>query len=130
MLLDTSILVAAEREGVVLDAVLGDDDEPAIAAITVAELRVGVLLASGQRRAARRRYVDGLLELLTVVPYDAAVAEAHAELLAAVRRTGRPRGAHDLLIAATARATGRPVVTSDVSGFDDLPGVAVRHLGP
>ena len=50
----------------------------------------------------------------------------HAQLLAHVRRTGRPRGAHDLLIAATAAATGRTIVSDDTTAFEDLPGVAYR----
>ena len=49
-----------------------------------------------------------------------------AELLAVVRTQGRPRGAHDLLIAATARSTGRTVLTADTTAFADLPGVEVR----
>jgi tRNA(fMet)-specific endonuclease VapC len=50
-------------------------------------------------------------------------------LLTAVRRAGRPRGAHDLIIAATALATARTVVSADLTGFDDLPGVVVRTPG-
>ena len=46
-----------------------------------------------------------------------------ARLLAAVRQAGRPRGAHDLLIAATALASNGVVITADESDFDDLPGV-------
>jgi tRNA(fMet)-specific endonuclease VapC len=41
---------------------------------------------------------------------------------------GRPRGAHDLLIAATARIRTRTIVTADTTGFDDLPGVSLRLL--
>lgn len=52
---------------------------------------------------------------------------ADTELLVAVRKAGRQRGAHDLIIAATALSTGRTVVTSDRQGFDDLPGVDVRR---
>ncbi len=43
-----------------------------------------------------------------------------------VRKQGRPRSAHDLLIAATARATHRTVVSGDSSAFADLPGVDFR----
>jgi tRNA(fMet)-specific endonuclease VapC len=51
-------------------------------------------------------------------------ADVHARLLAHVRRAGRPRAAHDLIIAATAAATGRSVMTLDgKAGFGDLPGV-------
>jgi tRNA(fMet)-specific endonuclease VapC len=121
------MLVRGERSSSDLDALIADDDEPAIAAITVAELGVGVAVATGRRRLARRAFLDDLIASLPILPYDLDVARAHTELLVATRTAGRPRGAHDLIIAATARATGRVVVTRDQSGFEDLPGVVVRR---
>lgn len=97
----------------------------AIAAVTVAELKVGVQLAKGRRREKRARFVAAVLDAVTVEPYDLEVAEAHATLLAHVRRAGSPRGAHDLIIAATARARDRQVVSSDQAGFAKLPGVSI-----
>ena len=126
LLLDTSSLIDAERVGADLDALIADDDEAAVAAITIAELGVGVEIATGKRRRARRAFVDDLVAALPIIDYDLDVARAHTQLLVAVRRSGRPRGAHDLIIAATARATQRTVVTVDRSGFDDLPGVVLR----
>lgn len=122
LLLDTTFLIDAERGGV--DQAIDDDDDVAIAAVTIAELLVGVRLASGKRRDARQAYVDGILESLPIIAYDRNVAVEHADLLVAVRGQGRPRGAHDLLIAATARATDRTIVTADQTAFTDLPGVA------
>lgn len=127
LLLDTTFLIDAERGAHALGDAIGDEDDVAIAAITVAELLVGVTLASGKRHDARKAYVADLIESLPIIDYDTAVAVEHAELLAAVRRAGRPRGAHVLLIAATARATHRAVVTADVSAFTDLPGVVTHH---
>lgn len=129
LILDTTILVDAERAGADLDELIGDDDDIAIAAITLAELRVGVLAATGRRRTQRAAYFDDIAATVPVIDYDTAAADAHAELLVAVRRQGRPRGAHDLIIAATAKATARTVVTADTSGFVDLPGVELRHRG-
>lgn len=63
------------------------------------------------------------MDAVAIEPYDLDVAEAHAALLAHVRRAGTPRGAHDLIIAATARAHKRKVVSLDESGFAELPGV-------
>ena len=123
LLLDTTVLIDAERGGLELDRTIGDEDDVAIAAITVAELLVGVRLADSSRHSAREQYVAAVLDSLTTIPYDAHVAAHHAELLVAVRRQGRPRGAHDLVIAATARATGRTLLTGDRSAFADLPGV-------
>jgi tRNA(fMet)-specific endonuclease VapC len=105
-----------------------DEDDPAIAAVTVAELLVGVELAARGQRAARAGYVEHILDLVPVEAYTMEVARAHAALLVAARRFGRPRRAHDLVIAATAAATHRHVVSTDRGGFDDLPGVHVRAL--
>jgi tRNA(fMet)-specific endonuclease VapC len=126
LILDTSILVTLERRGDALEDLIDDADDVAVAAITVAELLVGVELATGKRRVRRRRHVDGLLELISVESYDMQVAGSHASLLAWARRQGRQRGAHDLIIAATATARSRQVVTTDEDAFVDLPGVLVR----
>jgi tRNA(fMet)-specific endonuclease VapC len=105
--------------------VIDDDDDVAVAAITVAELKVGVQLAKGRRRDRRERFVAAVLDAVSIEAYDLDVAEAHADLLAHVRRAGTPRGAHDLIIAATARARQRQVVSSDQPGFAGLPRVSI-----
>jgi len=121
------VLVAAERDGTgVLDRLVGDEDDVAIAAISVAELAVGVELADEKRRVKRAAFVAAVLETVSVEIYDIDVAQAHGALLAHTRRSGQPRGAHDLIIAATARARGREVVSADLDGFADLPEVSVR----
>ncbi len=126
ILLDTTFLIDAERAESDLDNAIRDEDDVAIAAITVAELLAGVELAAASSRIARAGYVDDVIDSIPVIPYDTKVAIEHSHLLVAVRQTGRPRGAHDLLIAATARATNRSVLTADESAFDNLPGVAVQ----
>jgi tRNA(fMet)-specific endonuclease VapC len=128
LLVDTTFLIDAERDAAVLDELIDDDDDVAVAAVTVAELLVGVKLATRRYRERHQEYVDAVMATIPVCDYDVGVAAEHAELLAAVRKAGRPRGAHDLIIAATARATNRTVITADPDAFDDLPGVtAVSH---
>jgi tRNA(fMet)-specific endonuclease VapC len=127
LLLDTTVLVDIERGSADLDQLIADDDDAAMAAVTVAELLLGVELAAGRRRERRQAVIDTLLGALPVVAYDVDVARSHAALLAATRRSGRPRGAHDLIIAATAKASSRTIVTADASGFLDLPGVALHR---
>ncbi|MHB8220539.1 MAG: PIN domain-containing protein [Acidimicrobiales bacterium] len=129
MLLDTTYLIDAERSGEGLDEAIDDEDDVAIAAVTIAELRVGALLASGKRRKDRLAYVDDVIEAIPAIGYDLEVAAAHAQLLMAVRSQGRPRGAHDLIIAASALATDRVVVSADQGAFADLPGVTTRLHG-
>lgn len=127
LLLDTTVLIDAERHGTAIDEVIADDDDTAIAAITVAELQVGASLADASRRTARQAFIDAVVATIPIVPYDLSVATAHARLLVATRQAGRPRGAHDLIIAATAVAGGRSIVTADPAGFTNLPGLHIRH---
>lgn len=126
LILDTPVLIDAERRGRHLDRLIADEDDVAIAAVTAAELLVGVELATDERRPARAAFVRSVLDTVPVEDYDLQVARVHANLLAHVRRTGRPRGAHDLVIAATAAARDRLVVSLDRTAFADLPGVPVR----
>ena len=131
LLLDTTFLIDTERGATELDDLIGDDDDVAIAAITLAELTVGVELAGARQRPERRAFVDEIAASIPILPYDQGVAMRHASLLVAVRREGRPRGAHDLIIAATAAAAGRTVVSADRRAFDGLPGVtALDHRSP
>lgn len=123
------MLIAAERQSSSALDLLDDDDDVAIAAITAAELLVGVELADARRRSTRQAFVDEVLETVSIEYYDLTTARAHAALLAHARREGQQRGAHDLVIAATARATERTVVTADHDGFADLPGVPLRRAG-
>jgi tRNA(fMet)-specific endonuclease VapC len=128
VILDTSVLVAAERGRASLDAAIQDDDDVAIAAITVAELWVGVELADARRRPRRTTFVEQVISSIPVEEYDLHVARMHAELLAGARRAGKPRGAHDLIIAATAISRGRVLITTDSAGFEQIPGLKVRRL--
>jgi tRNA(fMet)-specific endonuclease VapC len=104
------------------------DDDVAVAAITAAELLVGVERADAARRIRRAEAVEDVLATLAIEPYDLGVAREHAVLLAHTRLAGRPRGAHDLIIAATARARDRTVISADQTAFADLPGVRVRQV--
>ena len=93
MILDATVRISAERTGSALEAVMADEDDVAIAAVTAAELLVGVELATARHRERRRQFVEAVLDAIPVEGYDLAVARAHVRLRAAVRRTGRPRGA-------------------------------------
>ncbi len=72
--------------------------------------------------------MDEVLATLRIEDYTLSTARAHSRLLADVRRSGRPRSAHDLIIAATAISAERIVLTADALGFEDLAGVQVRVL--
>jgi predicted nucleic acid-binding protein len=123
LILDTNVLIAYERG--TLDRTLLDDDELAIAAVTVAEYRVGIELADTVARAAdRARALSAIVSAVDVLDYTDATAAHHARLIAHARRAGTPRGAHDLIIAAHAAETGRIILSRDAKAhFGDLPNV-------
>ena len=123
LILDTNVLIAYERG--TLDRTLLDDDELAIAAVTVAEYRVGIELADTVARAAdRARALAAIVSAVDVLDYTDATAAHHARLIAHARRAGTPRGAHDLIIAAHAAETGRIILSRDAKArFGDLPDV-------
>jgi tRNA(fMet)-specific endonuclease VapC len=123
LILDTNVLIAYERGTIDRSAL--DDDELAIASVSVAEYRVGIELADTAERAAERaRALTAITSAVEVLDYTEVTAAQHGRLLAYVRRSGTPRGAHDLIIAAHAAQTGRTVLTRDAKArFGDLPGV-------
>lgn len=123
LILDSGVLIAAERGRVRVP-----DDDVAIAAITASEMLVGVARADERHRDHRTRSVEAVLRTFEILPFDLAAARKHALLVAWTQRSGSPRGAHDLIIAATASATGRTVLTTDQRGFAELPGVTMRVL--
>lgn len=129
LILDTGVLIAGVRGKFDLDA-LPEQDDAALAAVSLAEYLTGVLLDHDPgRQAAQRAFLSDVLAAVPVEDYTTTVAEHHAELLAHTRSSGTRRGAHDLIIAATARATGRTLLTTDAHArFGDLPGITAHVL--
>lgn len=133
VLIDTSVLVAAERARIDWDELLGrgaelDEDEPvALAAVTAAELLHGVHRLKGIAQARASRFVEMILGRLPVLPLDIEVARTHAMLSAELAARGAAVGAHDLIIAATAVAAGYDVATRDLRSFSRIPGLSVRR---
>ena len=105
VLVDTSVLIHAERRSQSLNEAIGKRDR-AISVITASELLHGVHRASsGSARARRAAFVEHLLAAIDPLPITTAVARSHAEIWAELERLGTPIGAHDLWIAATALST-------------------------
>lgn len=121
-LVDTSVLID-------LEAIPTDDlpVELAVSAITFAELAAGPHATEDPDERSRRQ--DRLQRAETnfdPIPFDAEAARAYGQIYVAVTTAGRKaRGARaiDLLIAATALASGLPLYTrnpGDFVGLDDL----------
>ncbi len=132
MILDTSVLIAAERGRLRLEALLLSlGDEPVrIAAITASELLHGCHRAADPGVRARRfAFVDSLLELIPVLPFGLAEARRHAELWAHLAKEGTILGPHDLLIGATALAQGHTLATLNTAEFSYVAGLRLADIG-
>jgi len=134
-LLDTNVVSEWARPhpnpGVVRWLADVDEDRVYISVLTFGELRRGVdRLTPGRRR---HRLDTWLSEELAdrfvdrVLPMDQDVADVWGRLLAHSESAGRPVGAVDGLIAATAEHHGLEVVTRNVRDFETT---GVRLLNP
>ncbi len=126
VILDTSIIVAAERGTVRFEALLEalGAEPTGIAAITASELLHGCHRATDAGiRARRAAFVEALLDAVPVLPFGLPEARRHAELWADLMREGTMIGPHDLLIGATALAQGRALATLNQREFSRVPGL-------
>jgi len=125
-LLDTSVLIAFDEAGEIELPTAG-----AISVMTVGELHAGVLLAeSPEVRAARQARLAAVQTSFAPLLVDESVAHRYGEALATARRAGRSEKATDLLIVATAAATGRTLHTLDrrQAELAKLVGIPVQRL--
>ena len=129
-LLDTNIIsnIAKAKPSESLLAWLSEqnDDDLYISALTLAEIRRGVLeKAAGKRRVELEAWFGGpegpqALFAGRVLAFDAAAALIWARLMADGTARGRPRSALDTIIAAVAEANDCVVVTDNEKDFEGV----------
>jgi len=96
----------------------------AISAVTLAEVRYGVLsMPPGRRRDELANYYAAVLPPIPVLPFDEAAAEWHAATRARLKLADIPALFPDVQIAAIAASNNLIVVTANVRDFSRL-GVA------
>lgn len=118
LIADTNLLIDLERGKAI--PLVDDNDEIVISAITASELIAGVALSAPDRQQKRAEFVEQVLAELPIIDFNQTVARVHGKLYAAMRKAGTPHGAYDLMIAATAIAEDRPLLTRD-TGFAGIP---------
>ncbi|HEX8724174.1 MAG TPA: type II toxin-antitoxin system VapC family toxin [Gemmatimonadaceae bacterium] len=126
MILDTSVIIAAERGEVAMEALLesAGDAPVAMCAISASELLYGCYRAATPAlRVRRSAFVEAVLNLIPALPFDVVEARRHAELWDHLSRKGQMIGPHDLIIGATALAHGLPVATLSSREFRRVPGL-------
>lgn len=96
-------------------------DDVALCATVRAELLFGA--ARSRDPVSERAVVERFLEPFTSLPFDDLAAEHYAQIRHALERVGQRIGAHDLEIAAIARARDLVLVPHNVSEFARVPGL-------
>lgn len=130
LIIDTNVFVQWERTGHAIDFSRWTDyGEAAISVITASELLVGVHRADTDlRRQRRSAFVEAILAQLPIVDFTTEVARVHAELFATLATQGQMIGAHDLIIAATAKRFDSAVLTDNAAEFRRVPSLEVVEL--
>ena len=131
MILDTSVLIAAEHGDLKLERLLVSlgTEQVRIAAITVSELLHGSRRAKSTAvRARRSAFADAVIDLVPALSFGPAEARRHAELWAHLASAGKMIGAHDLVIAATALARGHSLATLNRRELARVPGLLLADL--
>lgn len=128
---DTSVLIGLERASSRIDKfILGREGESfGISAITVSELLHGVHRAdSEKRRIIRAAFVEKIIEVFPVFPFDLSAARIYAGIWASLAKRGKNVGAHDLIIAATCISLGFSVATLDLRDYGLIEGLSIARL--
>jgi|SRR5579864_996542 len=132
VILDSSVLIAAERQGnnarQVLDAVssrLGNT-EVALSVLTLLELAHGAARADTlERKNMREQFIEELITALPVHPVTAAIALRTGQIDGANQARGVRLPLADLLIGVTALELDYGVATHNVRHFHAILGLSV-----
>jgi len=93
---------------------------------------VGELYAGAYRTRASARHLrnvrDRVVPLLTVLPFDTAVAEGYGRIRAALEDAGRKLADADLQIAATAIVHRLALVTGNVRHYERIAGLSIERV--
>ena len=135
LILDSSVLIAAERQGKnarnVLTAIAANigETEVGISAVTLIELAHGAARAdTPQRRTRREQFVEELLTAVPVYAVDVPIALRAGQLDGHNQARGVRVPLPDLLIGVTALELGYSVGTANLRHFQQVPGLSVVQL--
>jgi predicted nucleic acid-binding protein len=135
LILDSSVLIAAERKGQTVGQLLKQvvgamgDQETALSSIALVELVHGIHRAdTPQRRSGRESFIQELLADVPVYPFTQPIAFLAGRIDGEQQSQGVKIPFQDLLIGATALHLGYTVVTGNSRHFQMIPGLVVKQL--
>jgi tRNA(fMet)-specific endonuclease VapC len=135
LILDSSVLIAAERGGGSVREILKrvhaveGEAEVGLSAVTVVELTHGIYRAkSDAHRELRRAFTEELCRDLAVYPVTLEIAQLAGKVEGEQAARGISIAFEDLLIGTTALHLGYAVATLNIRHFRLIPGLTVIQL--
>jgi len=135
LILDSSVLIAAERQGKnarqVLSAIAQEvgETEVGISVVTLIELAHGAARAdSPERKSKREKFIEELLTAMPVYPVTASMALRAGQLDGQSQSRGVKVPLADLLIGVAALELGYGVATANLRHFRQVSGLSVIQL--
>jgi predicted nucleic acid-binding protein len=132
LILDSSVLIASERQGRNARQTLAEiamhaaGEDVAVSVVTLIELAHGVARANTpERKAARRQFLDELMTALPVHPVTVPIALRAGQIDGENAAQGVRLALSDLLIGVTALELGYRVATANVRHFQMIPGLEI-----
>ena len=135
LILDSSVLIAAERTGSSARQVLSEiagraaGEDVAFSVVALIELAHGAALAdTAERKTMRRRFLQELTTAFPVHPVTVPVALRAGQIDGECTAKGVRIALSELLIGVTALELGYRVATANVRHFQMIPGLEIVPL--
>jgi predicted nucleic acid-binding protein len=135
LILDSSVLIAAERQGRNARQMLATiartvgETEVALSVITLIELTHGAARANTtERKAKREQFIQELLMALPIHPITVPIALRAGQIDGENQSKGVRLPLADLLIGVTALELGYSVATGNLRHFQRIPSLSVMQL--
>jgi predicted nucleic acid-binding protein len=132
LILDSSVLIAAERKGSNARQALAEiagraaGEDIALSVVTLLELAHGAARANtAERMAMRQQFIRELMSAIPVHPVSASVALRAGRIDGESTAKGITVPLSDLLIGVTALDLGYRIATGNVRHFQAVPGLSV-----
>jgi predicted nucleic acid-binding protein len=135
LILDSSVVIAAERRGDTVEKLIehvvsaAGDQDAALSSVGLTELAHGIYRAQTQEMRLRRQsFIDELLRDLAVYPYTKTTALLAGKIDGEQQARGVTIPFGDLLVGITALELGFPVLTVNLRHFRLIPGLKIVQL--
>ncbi len=131
LVLDTSVLIEAERGKLALSSILRKsfpNESIYISSISVSELYLGAHLSQKSFNEQRTTSIEIMISSLIILDFDSKVAKAHAKVWSQLKKKGILIGPYELIIAATCLYHQHSLLTFNIKEFSRVPNLKLASL--